>query len=201
MRKQPSQTAWQGSALGTSYTASLGLSTSKLPIPLSVQRLSSPPLTPDEPNGTLHTRLHLSHTGNPRPHQALSAAIFACLTTTFWACARVGKFTVPPRAGFGPLQHTTPADSHIETGEHGNRVRAFRLPRTKTVPHEVFVFWGFDSGLQIQSWLSATISWSTTRPSMAPSSPSAQPLAIPHSPNYAYSTHSNAQRTKRGLPL
>ena len=40
----------------------------------------------------------------------LDAAVFACLTTCFYAAGRVGEFTVTRLDGFDPAKHVTPAN-------------------------------------------------------------------------------------------
>lgn len=42
----------------------------------------------------------------------LDAAVFACLTTTFYAAARLGEFTLPSLKSFIPDQHIKLSDVH-----------------------------------------------------------------------------------------
>lgn len=66
----------------------------------------------------------------------LDAAIFACLTTTFYAIARLGEFTVGAIKEFDPAKHVTRANVSKTTDRNGLPVTKFRLPRTKCSPIE-----------------------------------------------------------------
>lgn len=46
--------------------------------------------------------------------QPLDVAVFACLTTTFYACAHLGEFTVPSFSAFSKQFHVKPSDVHSE---------------------------------------------------------------------------------------
>ncbi|KAF8955123.1 hypothetical protein BDZ97DRAFT_1675139 [Flammula alnicola] len=62
----------------------------------------------------------------------LDAAVFACLTTTFWASARLGEFTVPSLRGFKPGIHITPANVIFNVSGADNLPSAsFHIPWTK----------------------------------------------------------------------
>jgi hypothetical protein len=73
-------------------------------------------------------------------------AFFACLTTVFWATARLGEFVTPTVDGFRAGAHVTPADVSVKEDGHGNRVTNFRLPRTKVAPAGEDVFWARQFG-------------------------------------------------------
>jgi len=62
------------------------------------------------------------------------AAIFACLTTTFYAVARLGEFTVPSLKDFHPSKHIT--RMNVSEGQDRNHlpVTIFHLPSTKSSP-------------------------------------------------------------------
>ena len=69
------------------------------------------------------------------------AAIFACLTMTFWCAARLGEFTVKRYDNFNPSKNITRAHMQIRTIETHNITQyIFHLPWTKTSPtgEEVF---------------------------------------------------------------
>jgi hypothetical protein len=66
----------------------------------------------------------------------LDAAVFACLTTTFYAIARLGKFTVSAIKEFDPTKHITRASVSTTTDHNGLPVTKFHLPRTKCSPIE-----------------------------------------------------------------
>ncbi|KAL5487503.1 hypothetical protein ACEPAI_5611 [Sanghuangporus weigelae] len=76
----------------------------------------------------------------------LDAAVFACLTTSFYACARLGEFTVPSQNGFLPHLHVKPSDVSERADRQGRQVRAFALPSTKTAPDGEEVFWAAQDG-------------------------------------------------------
>jgi len=64
----------------------------------------------------------------------LDAAVFACLTTTFYAVARLGEFTVSSIKDFDKNKHITRAGISKTTDHNGLPVTKFQLPRTKCVP-------------------------------------------------------------------
>ncbi|KAF8154172.1 hypothetical protein B0H34DRAFT_662266 [Crassisporium funariophilum] len=66
----------------------------------------------------------------------LDAAVYACLTTTFWSAARLGEFTVKNLAGFKAAQHVKPSDVTTTTDANGLTTTAFHIPATKTEPIE-----------------------------------------------------------------
>ncbi|KIK32911.1 hypothetical protein CY34DRAFT_31361, partial [Suillus luteus UH-Slu-Lm8-n1] len=62
------------------------------------------------------------------------AAIFACLTTTFYTVARLGEFTVPSIKSFSPSKHITRANVSKALDRNGLPVMKFHIPSTKTSP-------------------------------------------------------------------
>ena len=76
----------------------------------------------------------------------LDAAVFACLTTTFFAAARLGEFTLPSLKAFVPSQHVKPSDVRHDQDRHGHQVTVFKLPRTKTSITGEDVFWSRQEG-------------------------------------------------------
>lgn len=77
----------------------------------------------------------------------LDAAVFACLTTCFYSCARLGEFTVPTLSSFDPSRHVSPSQAHEDQDRHFNNVKKFSLPFTKTSQSGEDVFWGTQSDL------------------------------------------------------
>lgn len=77
----------------------------------------------------------------------LHAAVYACLTTSFFTIARTGEFTVPSLKAFDRRIHVTVSDIRHEVDRHGFHVTVFRLPRTKTSPTGEEVYWASQSGL------------------------------------------------------
>lgn len=76
----------------------------------------------------------------------LDAAVFACLTTCFYSCARLGEFTVPTLGGFSPSLHITILNVHEDLDRNGRSVKRFALPFTKTSPTGEEVFWATQLG-------------------------------------------------------
>ena len=75
------------------------------------------------------------------------AAVFACLTTCFYAAARVGEFLVPRLNAFSPSCHVTVANLHIDCNADGLEVTVLHIPQTKAAPLEgEDVFWSFHPG-------------------------------------------------------
>lgn len=77
----------------------------------------------------------------------LHAAVFACLTTTFFATARTGEFTVPNLNAFNPLMHIAPQHVSVQHDRQGLEVTNFRLPWTKSAPQGEDVYWAKQNGL------------------------------------------------------
>ena len=76
----------------------------------------------------------------------LDAAVLACLTTSFFAAARLGEFTLPSLKAFIPSQHVKPSDVRHDEDRHGHRVTVFKLPRTKCSISGEDVFWAAQEG-------------------------------------------------------
>jgi len=77
----------------------------------------------------------------------LDAAVFACLTTCFYAAARVGEFLVPQLDAFDPGCHITRANLHSERDANGLEATVLHLPHTKAAPLEgEDVFWSRHPG-------------------------------------------------------
>lgn len=77
----------------------------------------------------------------------LHAAVYACLTTSFFTIARTGEFTVPTLRGFDPSVHVKVGDMRNEKDRNGFEVTVFRLPRTKVSITGEEVFWAAQSGV------------------------------------------------------
>ena len=78
----------------------------------------------------------------------LDAAVFACLTTCFYAVARVGEFTVPRLDAFDPDRHVTTANLCKDANRNGVEVMVLHIPQTKVAPTEgEDVFWARQEGL------------------------------------------------------
>ncbi|KDQ58869.1 hypothetical protein JAAARDRAFT_56912 [Jaapia argillacea MUCL 33604] len=76
----------------------------------------------------------------------LDASVFACLTTTFYAAARVGKFTVRRLDIFDPHIHVKPSDKCHEEDRNGLAVTTFHIPRTKASVNGEDIYWARQDG-------------------------------------------------------
>ena len=76
----------------------------------------------------------------------LDAAVFACLTTCFYAAARLGEFTVRRLDAFDPTLHVSPANLSNAAGRDGDEVTVLHLPRTKTNAEGEDVYWAKQHG-------------------------------------------------------
>jgi hypothetical protein len=76
----------------------------------------------------------------------LDAAVFACLTTCFYAAARLGEFTIRRLDAFDPALHITPANLSVACSRGGDRVTVLHIPRTKSNPQGEDVFWAWQHG-------------------------------------------------------
>ena len=77
----------------------------------------------------------------------LDAAVFACLTTSFFSAARLGEFTLPSLKAFIPTHHVKPSDVRSNQDRNGLSVTVFRLPRTKCSSDGEDVFWAAQEGI------------------------------------------------------
>jgi len=77
----------------------------------------------------------------------LDAAVFACLTTTFWSMAQLGEFTVPTLKSYSLLKHISHHRVREETDRNRLRVFRFSLPWTKVSTTGEDVCWGRQDGL------------------------------------------------------
>ncbi len=64
--------------------------------------------------------------------QPLDAAVYACLTTTFWSAARLGEFTLPSlNTPFDPKLHVSLQNVSFRVSPGGLPMAKIRLPWTK----------------------------------------------------------------------
>ena len=71
------------------------------------------------------------HVGLP-----FDAAVWACLTTCFYAAAHVGEFTVPWLSSFNPSLHVTTSNLQVERNQNNLEVTVLHIPHTKAAPVE-----------------------------------------------------------------
>ena len=75
------------------------------------------------------------------------AAVFACLTTCFYAAAQVGEFVMPHLDSFSPSHHVTSANLRIDRDLNGLKITILHLPHTKAAPLEgEDVYWSSHPG-------------------------------------------------------
>ncbi|KIK75772.1 hypothetical protein PAXRUDRAFT_171772 [Paxillus rubicundulus Ve08.2h10] len=74
------------------------------------------------------------------------AAVFTCLTTTFWCTAHRGEFTVPHLDTFNPLLHVKSSNVMHQKHRQGLMVTNFHLPRTKSALLSEDVSWAQQLG-------------------------------------------------------
>jgi hypothetical protein len=77
----------------------------------------------------------------------LDAAIFACLTTTFFTTARTREFTVKNLNSFNLDLHITRNNMSIQRDRQGLEITNFHLPHTKAAPQGEDVNWAKQDGL------------------------------------------------------
>ncbi|KAH9057585.1 hypothetical protein EDB87DRAFT_1014311 [Lactarius vividus] len=133
---------------GTSCTASHGYSTRQRWTPCFVRQTSSPPdvskrkvRRPYTPNfiATVKRDLVLD---NP-----LDVAILACISTCFYASARLGKFTVRTLESFHPGTHSATKNILYDQDHSGNQVTVLHLPMMKAAGRdEEDVYWATLAG-------------------------------------------------------
>jgi hypothetical protein len=79
--------------------------------------------------------------------EPLDTAVFACLTTCFYASARLGEFTVQTLSGFNPNVHITLCNLSYDQDRNGCKVTVLHLPRTKATGNAgEDVYWAFQEG-------------------------------------------------------
>ncbi|KDQ49030.1 hypothetical protein JAAARDRAFT_144039 [Jaapia argillacea MUCL 33604] len=76
----------------------------------------------------------------------LDAAVYACLTTTFYAAARVGEFMVRQLDTFNPAIHVKPSDKRQEQDRNGLMTTTFHLPQMKSSLDGKDVYWARQDG-------------------------------------------------------
>ena len=99
------------------------------------------PYTPYTPEFIAMVQAHLDL------EKPLDAAVYACLTTCFYASARLGEFTTRTLVSFRPSTHVTPQHLSYDQDRNGLKVMVLHLPRTKVVGNEgEDVYWATQEG-------------------------------------------------------
>lgn len=82
------------------------------------------------------------------PSDHLHVAAYACLTSTFYAAARLGELTVNSLTEFSPLEHPTPANVRVETDRQGLATTIIHVPSTKASKHKgEDIYWTEQPGI------------------------------------------------------
>ena len=106
--------------------------------PSSSKRKKRQPYTP-EFIATVRAHLNLE--------KPLDAAVYACLTTCFYASARLGEFTTWTLGSFSRSTHVTPLNLSYDQDRNGLQVTVLHLPRTKAAGNEgKDVYWATQEG-------------------------------------------------------
>jgi hypothetical protein len=106
--------------------------------PNSSKRKKRQPYTPDFIR-VVRQQMNLS--------DPFDAAVFACLTTCFYASARLGEFTVRTLKSFNPNAHVTTRNLSYEQDRNNLKVTVLHLPRTKMAGNEgEDVYWASQEG-------------------------------------------------------
>ena len=66
----------------------------------------------------------------------LDVAVFACLTSAFWATARLGELTVRTLKSFDPDAHVKRSDLGEKVDRKGLKMTTIHVPKTKASPNE-----------------------------------------------------------------
>ena len=97
--------------------------------------------------------------------QPFDAAVWACLTTCFYAAARVGELTVPQLTSFDPAYHITPSNLQTEINWDNLEATVLHIPHTKAAPIEgEDIFWSWQNG-PIDPYKAMDIHFWVNRPS------------------------------------
>lgn len=141
--------------------------------PLASKKSKRDPWTP-EIMERLHANLDLSS-------NHLHIAVYACLTTTFYAAARLGELTVPTLMDFDPAEHPRTSDIRQVQDRQGNSSTVIHIPSTKMAPIlGEDIFWTEQAGV--------TDPKSALEKHLAFNCPpnDAHLFAYPHAPTMAY---------------
>ncbi|KAG1855627.1 hypothetical protein DFJ58DRAFT_727441 [Suillus subalutaceus] len=99
----------------------------------------------------------------------LDAAIFACLRTSFYCIAWLGKFTIKTIKGFDPRKHIARSSISESFARHSNPVTKFHIPSTKTCPTTgEDTFWAAQDGPSDPKAVLANHFWVNNASSDAP---------------------------------
>ena len=96
---------------------------------------------PYTPGFILAVRAHLDL------EKPIDAAVFACLTTCFYASARLGEFTARTLSAFNPNTHVTLQHLSYNQDRNGLKVTVLHIPKMKAAGNEgEDVYWASQEG-------------------------------------------------------
>jgi hypothetical protein len=110
------------------------MNTAEVDTLLKAAKKSAPPTSKRKKRQPYTIDFMISIRNNLDLTNPLHAAVFACLTTTFYAAARVGEFTTKTLKDFHPSKHVKPANVRVEVDRNGFSSTIFVLPITKSEP-------------------------------------------------------------------
>lgn len=106
----------------------------------------APPRCKKSPREPYTTEIISTIRDNLNLKSPLHAAVFACLTTAFYATARTSELTIPNLKAFNPAAHIKPTDVRTVRDRPGNEVTNFHLPRSKSAPLGEDIHWAKQIG-------------------------------------------------------
>ena len=131
----------------TLHGASWHMNTAKMKAALDGASILAPPASKKPKHSPMTVSIISSLATKFDLSKPLDAAVFSCLTTTFYSTARLGEFTLPSLKSFIPDQYVKPSDVHSKQDRHGLQVTVFKLPHTKSSIMGEEVFWAQQSGV------------------------------------------------------
>ena len=106
--------------------------------PQTSRRKKQVPYTPD---------FILAIRGQLELRKPRDAAVYSCLTTTFYTAGCLGEFTVLRLGAFERDRHVKPSDIRIENDRNGLSSTIFHIPKTKSSPiHGEDLSWSKQTG-------------------------------------------------------
>ncbi|KIK93790.1 hypothetical protein PAXRUDRAFT_144277 [Paxillus rubicundulus Ve08.2h10] len=114
---------------------------------LKVAMLLAPPQSKRPPHEPYTMDLLVSICNHLDLSSPLHTAVFACLTSAFYATACMGELTTKTLLSFNPLSHVKPSDIQMECDCQGNLITNIHLPKLKSAPNGKDINWARQDGL------------------------------------------------------
>ena len=122
------------------------MDTAELEVLLRAAEKSTPPTSRRKKQVPYTTDFILAIRGQLKLDQPQDAAVYSCLTSTFYTAACLGEFTVPNLTAFNREMHVKPSDIRIEYDRNGLSSTVFHIPKTKASLHSEDVSWSKQAG-------------------------------------------------------